>query len=62
MRLPCNNYMQMGVDGEACYSLSYNNPETGNSFGPEDVKRWKQKAEELLSTTMIHMRNSVQAK
>lgn len=57
-----DKYMQIGIKGCACYSLAYNNPETGNSFYPEDVMRWKQKADELLSKTMVHMKNSLQAK
>lgn len=57
-----DKYMQIGVKGCACYSLAYNNPETGNNFYPEDVMRWKQKAEELLGKTMLHMKYSLQAK
>lgn len=57
-----DHYMQMGIDRSAAYCLAYDNPETGNHFGPEEVKRWKFRAEYLLSGHMIHMRDSEIAK
>lgn len=51
-------YMQMGKNRSAAYCLSYDNPHTGNKFGPDEVYAWKNRAEELLEKTMIHMRFS----
>lgn len=53
-----DSYMQMGKERQAGYCLAYDNPETGIRFGPEDVKRWKVRAEEILGQTMTHMSNS----
>ena len=53
-----DSYMQMGVNRNACYCLLYNNLETGNRFGPEDVKRWKNRAESILCQSFTHMRES----
>lgn len=52
------SYMQMGKNKSAAYCLSYDNPHTGNKFGPDEVYSWKNRAEELLEKTMIHMRFS----
>jgi radical SAM superfamily enzyme YgiQ (UPF0313 family) len=36
------DYIQIGVQGQACYALRHRN------FGPEDVLRWRLRAEEIL--------------
>lgn len=57
-----DDYMQMGKGRQAGYCLAYDNPETGIRFGPEDVRRWKIRAEELLARTMTHMSASTIAR
>jgi radical SAM superfamily enzyme YgiQ (UPF0313 family) len=42
------DYVQIGIKGKTCYSLRH------TCFGPEDVERWKQRAEQLLQDGGSH--------
>lgn len=47
------DYVQMGLNGKTCYALKHEN------FGLEDVRRWKSKAENILTEGGArHMRDS----
>jgi anaerobic magnesium-protoporphyrin IX monomethyl ester cyclase len=49
----CTHYVQMGKGGAACYALQHEN------FGPQDVRRWRERATELLEAGgSQHMRGS----
>lgn len=62
MNTDYDHYMQMGIDGDACYVLGFDDPEIKNSFTPDDVKYWKQRADALLAQAMLHMKYSDKAR
>ncbi len=51
-------YVQLGINKRTAAVMSYHNAETGNSFTPEDVTRWVQTANDILSSSKRHMKDS----
>jgi radical SAM superfamily enzyme YgiQ (UPF0313 family) len=55
-------YAQLGVNQYTCFSMKHKDEVTGYSFSPEDVERWLNVANNILSQSKKHMKDSNIAK